>query len=263
MRALVNETNSFGAAAKYYDEINAFRKYDSHTEFIIEVFKRHARFRISEILDLACGTGSHALRLAQRGYSVTGIDESLSMLSVAKAKAEQSGIRTRFEKGDLGDLRLTGSYDAAYALYGVINLLTPRGAMKLFGDLHKHLKPNGVFILDFYTTSNLSNPPLWWLKADLKEGTLLRLDLDLTNRKKRIQSFRRTYLLYKGDRILNTFTEEHSERCYFPSEIRHFLKCEGFEVVETYGADNFEYKLERFTRSYPVACIVARNKPNS
>ena len=45
------------------------------------------------ILDLGCGTGGHALVLARRGYRITGVDRSASMLEIARRKAKEVGRR--------------------------------------------------------------------------------------------------------------------------------------------------------------------------
>ena len=42
-----------------------------------------------EIIDIGCGTGRHSIELAKRGYSITGIDLSESLLQKAREKAKQ------------------------------------------------------------------------------------------------------------------------------------------------------------------------------
>jgi SAM-dependent methyltransferase len=44
------------------------------------------------VLDVACGTGKHAIALAQRGYDVTGVDLSPAMIERARANARAAGI---------------------------------------------------------------------------------------------------------------------------------------------------------------------------
>jgi SAM-dependent methyltransferase len=61
-----------------------------------------------EVLDVGCGQGTQAIRLAEKGFEVTGIDLSDELLELARAAAaEQSPPvrqRLRFEHGDLLDL---------------------------------------------------------------------------------------------------------------------------------------------------------------
>jgi ubiquinone/menaquinone biosynthesis C-methylase UbiE len=55
------------------------------------------------ILDLGCGTGSLAVLLAQAGHEVTGIDASMQMLALARAKAATAGVRLDLGRADAAD----------------------------------------------------------------------------------------------------------------------------------------------------------------
>ena len=52
------------------------------------------------ILDLGCGPGLYATRLARRGYSVTGIDVSPASLAYAKSCSEAEGLDIEYIEGD-------------------------------------------------------------------------------------------------------------------------------------------------------------------
>jgi len=54
------------------------------------------------VLDLGCGPGHHAVGLAERGFTVTAVDYSSSMLELARTRARQAGIATvTFVEADL------------------------------------------------------------------------------------------------------------------------------------------------------------------
>lgn len=55
--------------------------------FLEDVFSTFGH-KIHALLDIACGTGRHALEMAKRGYTVTGIDVSENMLNVAIKKPQ-------------------------------------------------------------------------------------------------------------------------------------------------------------------------------
>ena len=57
------------------------------------------------ILDAACGTGMHAIALAQRGYPVAGADLSTGMIARAQENSVQAGVAVRFEAAGFGGLR--------------------------------------------------------------------------------------------------------------------------------------------------------------
>lgn len=56
------------------------------------------------VLDVACGTGKHALALAERGYAVVGVDLSSGMIERARANAAAAGVDVRFEVAGFGEL---------------------------------------------------------------------------------------------------------------------------------------------------------------
>ena len=123
-------TTPFGPVyAEHYDLFYQHKDYEAECSFLEAVFQRFAGQPVRSILDLGCGTGGHALRLAQRGYVVTGVDRSAAMLAEARQEAERSGItRTRgqaewsgqrleFFSGDVRSLHLdkTLAYFARWA----------------------------------------------------------------------------------------------------------------------------------------------------
>src|SRR5207237_4979905 len=78
------------------------------------------------VLELGCGTGEDALWLASRGVSVLATDVSEGMLSVAQSKAAGHPL-VRFERQDANALALTGTFDGAFANFGVLNCLHDLG----------------------------------------------------------------------------------------------------------------------------------------
>jgi len=60
------------------------------------------------VLDLGCGQGTQAIRLARAGYQVTGVDRSEELLAVAQdargTEAPDTRDRLRFQRADIGDL---------------------------------------------------------------------------------------------------------------------------------------------------------------
>src|SRR5260370_41240685 len=116
----------FGADyANAYDVLYQDKDYASECDLIERVFAEYAAGRrVKGVLDLGCGTGGHAVPLAERGYEVVGVDRSAEMLrhaversradqdaahasSRAEHAAAQASVReARFELGDLGSIAL-------------------------------------------------------------------------------------------------------------------------------------------------------------
>ena len=96
----------------------------------------------ASVADLACGTGSLSLLLADHGYEVTGIDLAPRMLELAEAKL---GGRARFVLGDVADPPLpAGAFDVVLARHILFALADPEAAMARWAGL---LAPGGRLVL--------------------------------------------------------------------------------------------------------------------
>src|SRR5207302_9183638 len=94
--------------ASVYDELYQDKDYEAETDLIEHVFGLYAQGKVRRVLDLGCGTGGHAVPLAQRGYDVVGVDRSPDMLQ----RAKQRGSSARFELGEISNLDLGERFDA-------------------------------------------------------------------------------------------------------------------------------------------------------
>src|SRR5512144_2010387 len=76
----------FTASAELYDLIyGAFKDYAAETTQVAELLRR-VNPRCASVLDVACGTGEHARRLADHGFRVDGLDLNPAFLSIARKK---------------------------------------------------------------------------------------------------------------------------------------------------------------------------------
>ena len=70
----------------------------------------------AKILDIGCGTGRHSIELSKRGYSVTGVDLSESMLKLARDKASAQNLQIDFQKHDARKLPYFNEFDLVIML---------------------------------------------------------------------------------------------------------------------------------------------------
>lgn len=111
----------------------------------------------SKILDVGCGRGRHAIRLAARGFEVTGLDLSMRSIEEAKTAAERAGKRVQFEVADMRNPFCNGCFD------GVVNLFTAFGYFRHMIDHQRALtamataiRPGGWFVQDFLNADYVS-----------------------------------------------------------------------------------------------------------
>ena len=102
-------------------------------------------------VDLGCGPGLYALRLARQGLQVTGVDFSQNSIAYAAKAAQQEGVAITYRCQNYLELEDTALYDAAVLIYGDFCPLAPAQRARLLANVQRALKPGGHFVLDVST----------------------------------------------------------------------------------------------------------------
>lgn len=123
---------------------------DGYADTTMIVFEQYADEAIAAsqlkpnatVLDVACGPGTLALRLARHAHKIHGIDFSASMLAIFRHKIEQAGHQhIELHCGDAQTLPYRdATFDAAFSLFG---LMFFPDRMRGFREIHRTLKPGG------------------------------------------------------------------------------------------------------------------------
>ena len=103
------------------------------------------------VLDMGCGPGLYASRLAERGMDVTGVDYSKRSIAYAQEYAEAHGLAITYRYKNYIELTDENAYDAALLIYGDFCPLSPEQRRKLLANVRRALKPGGRFVLDVTT----------------------------------------------------------------------------------------------------------------
>ncbi len=107
--------------------------------------------RYTRVLDLCCGYGRHALRLAQRGYQVTGLDRDEAAISEANQRAEEAGQSISYIVGDMLRVgELNGEFDAIINMWQSFSYFDEKTNRDLLCQLYSKLTPGGRLIIDMY-----------------------------------------------------------------------------------------------------------------
>jgi len=195
-----------------------------------------------KILDVGCGTGRHCIELSKRGYSITGIDFSESLLVKAREKAKKDNLVINFQKHDARDLPFNREFDVAIMLCeGAFPLMeTDEMNYAILKNVTKSLKESGKFI---FTTLNGLFPLYHSVEKFL---TSKKEDGNATYRSNSfdLMTFRDFNITEVEDDSGNKRILECNERYYVPSEISWLLKTLGYKKVDIYGA-----KLGAFSRN--------------
>ncbi len=103
------------------------------------------------VLDLGCGPGLYATRLAQRGMTVTGVDYSRRSIDYAQAAAQTAGLAITYRYENYLELTDENCYDLALLIYGDYCPLSPEQRTRLLANIRRALRPGGYFVFDVST----------------------------------------------------------------------------------------------------------------
>jgi SAM-dependent methyltransferase len=183
------------------------------------------------ILDLCCGTGYLAAMLAERGYTVTGVDASEEMIRHARLQAPKAD----FHVADASHFNLPPLHDAAVSTFDSLNhLLSARDLAGAFRNTAAALKPGSPFAFDMLLEAAYQTHwgETFALVRDDHTLTITGAGYDFRSRiaQCRVTMFR----CFDGAwQRVDTVVEE---RCYTPAEIDAALAAAGFGRTTCYDA---------------------------
>lgn len=107
--------------------------------------------RGDRLLDLGCGPGLYASRLAEKGIRVTGVDISERSLNYAIAQAKEKGLDIEYRLINFFDIDYSGEFNAVLQTHGELNTFSDKKRDELLAKLHQALKPEGRLVCDTTT----------------------------------------------------------------------------------------------------------------
>ena len=238
--------------ATAYDLLYQDKDYPAECELIRRILADHGSRRTRSILDLGCGTGGHALLLAQSRCQVVGVDRSESMIELARQKASDSpaGENVEFQIGDIREFKIDRQFDAVIMMFAVLGYQTENAAASAaITTARRHLTEGGLFIFDFwYGPAVLRNKPEKRVKeVPTSEGTLVRTTSTELNirRQQCAVNFHLQHL--EAGRLVSETTETHVMRFFFPREIELLLENAGLTLIRLGGFPDFEREADEST----------------
>lgn len=225
---------SYGVFSEFYDALTANVSYDTVSQVLSSLLTRYGKSR-GLLLDLACGTGSVSVRMAQKGYEVIGVDLSPEMLSEAQNKAYSAGQNILFLCQDMTALDLYGTVDAAVCtLDGLCHLPDEESVFAALQKVSLFMNPGGVFLFDVNSVYKhravLGNNTFVydtddvycvWQNTLLSDGVTVQMDLDFFEP-----------VSDAGDYVRQS--ERFTERAYPRETLEAMLKKAGFTVLDVF-----------------------------
>ncbi len=111
----------------------------------------------SRILDLGCGPGLYALRLAQLGHTCRGIDFSPASIDYAREQAVQAGANCVYERNDIRLAGFGDNYDLVMQIYGEFNVFRPYDLRNILAKAYTALRIGGILLFEASTHESVEN----------------------------------------------------------------------------------------------------------
>jgi len=129
----------------YYDQFCNDVDYAQQCDFAARAFSCFAHSTGQDYLDLACGTGPHLALMQQRGFVVSGLDNSQQMLDLAAQRCPQASLLLC----DLAAFEFTDGFDVVSCFLYSLHYSHPMSAFnESIQRAYRALKPGGIFIFD-------------------------------------------------------------------------------------------------------------------
>ena len=202
----------------------------------------------ARILDLCCGYGRHSIKLAQRGFKVTGIDISTRQIQHAREVAEKVHALLDFQVADARQLNFQEAFDV------VLNMFTSFGFFKndhenrqVLQGVFRALKPGGKLLIDFWNREKAIRNFQPSVCEKIREIIILK-EWQFDALAGRL-NWTNTVIFPDGKRE----SWDHSVRAYTVAELKTLLEDAGLKFEAVYGS----LAGEHYTIDSPAAILLA------
>ena len=181
-----------------------------------------------DILELACGFGRHANRLAVLGHRVTGIDLMAGFLDMARKDAEDRKVQVQYLQGDMRQVAYQNAFDRVMLLFTAFGYFEDDDNLRVMKNIKAALRPGGLFITDSINRDAI-------LK-DFRPAYVIEKEGDLMIDRSSFDS--QTGLLYNQRIVFRKGVRKDKPfkiRVYNPNEFTDLLNQAGLEVYAMYG----------------------------
>lgn len=181
------------------------------------------------VLDLACGTGRHAIELSRRGYQVVGYDLSLSMLARAADEAQDRDQKLNFVHGDMREMTFDETFDGVYCWNTSFGFFEEEKNAAVIAKVHRALRSGGQFLLDVINRDYCAqqSPSLVWFEGDACI-CMDEMQVDFITSRMKVK---RTMMFDDG----RTREIDYQIRVYSLHELGKLLHDHGFRIAEVSG----------------------------
>jgi len=226
----------FNEYSTIYNLLYTDKDYPSEVEYIHIILQKYG---VKNVMEYGSGTGIHGCLLADKGYSVTGVELSKGMFEQAKKRIADQKKENCFSliNGDIRTFTVDKKFDAVISLFHVISYLTDNDdVVQTFRNAASHLKQGGIFLFDvWYLPAVLTLHPQNKIKKIESDDFLLHriTEPNILYNKNIVDVNFKSFLTNKKTNNSVLIEEKHFMRYFSTPEIHLFAGLAGFEVIES------------------------------
>lgn len=243
--------DAYTSFAQVYDLFMDNVPYEEWCDFLCRLLKAH-HIEDGPILDLGCGTGKMTRLMSERGYDMTGVDNSAEMLQIAAM--EPGDVPILYLLQDMQELELDGCVRAVYSACDCINyVLDEDELLAAFTGVYEYLEDEGVFIFDVNTSYKYTELLAENTFAESREEGSFIWD-NYYDEETGINEYDLTLFIPEGEDLYRRFAETHYQRNYEIETLVQLLRKAGFAEIAIYD----DYTDEPLKDTSERAVFVAR-----
>lgn len=228
-----------GRHAEFYEIFYGDKPYAEEASFVHQCLQQYTVGATYRLLELACGTGTHALALEKLGYEIVATDYSEDMLACARRKAEEVASSIDFRWQDMRALDIADKpFDAVICLFDSLgHVQTNEAITHVLKGIHRHLRPEGLFVFEFWHAAAMlcGYDPVRVGRWSTESEELVRIsETELEYAK---QLARVTYTIYelRPDGKYSTLKETITNRYFLVQEMAGWLSACGFKPLKWFA----------------------------
>jgi SAM-dependent methyltransferase len=249
------------SAPRYY-EIAFDMNRKQEVDFLVHCFRRYASRPVKRVLDIACGTGPHLIRLGERGYRMSGLDLSPENVEFLRERAAARGLAVSLSVADMTRFSLERPVDAAICMQDSQgHLLTNEAILAHLRSVAGALRRGGLYIFDRYMCSSWTDPARRWSWTRRRGRATVHATFEaLVDLNPVTQVFYEDMELEVTDNgARHVYRQRHASRMVFPQELRSLVALAGgFELCEWFYG--FKPRLRLDLAHHPLLMVVVLRK---
>ena len=249
------------SAPRYY-EIAFDMNRKQEVDFLTYCFRHYATRPVKSVIDIACGTGPHLIRLGRRGYRMAGLDLSPENIDFLRTRAAEEGLDVHLHVADMTRFALPRPVDAAICMQDSQgHLLTNEAILAHLRCAARAVRPGGLYIFDRYLCSSWTDPARRWSWTRTRGRATVRATFEaLKDLNPVTQTFyEEMELEVHEDGRRRVYRQRHASRMVFPQELRALVELAGgFELADWFYGFKPRLKLDR--AHHPLLMVVVLRK---